>query len=272
MLTFDFPYESYWYRSYSRVCEYLANHDAALLKYFESEMGRLRIDHSFSETHLENFLGNEALDRLCRLIDGLEPSVMEQHEFLNFGRMVVHDHPELSALHWGVTERVSKLANCRLVPTYNFLSLYNNLGNCQLHRDAPLAQWTLDCCIRQTSTWPIHISRVGDWPEGEGFYEQGWQSRVLEQESFSSHEMTPGNALFFAGSGQWHYRDRIPRVAQDNHCHLLFFHFINEDCVGFAEPTTWAEYFNCPAIEDWIITSSNNSSLPDGELVLPGAT
>jgi len=272
MTTFDYPYESYWYRSYSRVREYLAQHDEALFRQFESELGQLKIDKSFKDSHLQDFLNESEINTLCQLIDELAPAAMEKHEFLSFGRTVIHDHPELSLLHSEVTGRASKLAGCKLVPTYNFLSLYNNLGICELHLDAPLAQWTLDCCIRQTSPWPIHISRAGDWPADENFYEQGWRSSVMAQENFSSYEMTPGDALFFAGSSQWHYRDRIPRISKDNYCHLQFFHFINADCLDIAEPTYWASYFNCPAIADLIITPSNYSSSPEGGSAPPGPT
>ncbi|MCY7281379.1 MAG: hypothetical protein LH610_10885 [Sphingomonas bacterium] len=89
----------------------------------------------------------------------------EKHEMLRFGRLIVHEAELCTELQAKLTDRISELVNEPVEPSYNFLSLYNNLGVCAVHMDAPSAKWTFDYCIEQSDPWPIYLSQVQPWPE-----------------------------------------------------------------------------------------------------------
>ena len=75
---------------------------------------------------------------------------LEKQELFNFGRLVVHDHPYFNQIQNTMTDLVSEIAQEPVEAYYNFLSLYNNLGVCEVHMDALSAKWTLDVCINQS--------------------------------------------------------------------------------------------------------------------------
>ena len=98
---------------------------------------------------------------------------------MGFGRQVVHDHSELSKIQRTLTETVSSLVGEAVEPCYYFLSLYNNLGVCKVHMDAPLAKWTLDICIEQSAPWPIQFSQWVPWPEQFEQTQDDWRSQIV---------------------------------------------------------------------------------------------
>jgi len=147
---------------------------------------------------------------------------------------------------------------------YNFLSLYNNLGVCEPHMDAPQAKWTLDYCIRQSEPWPISFSQIIDWPSPwEGSFEH-WSQKILDDSAcrFTDHTLQEREALVFSGSSQWHYRNRISRSKDENFCHLVFFHFIPKGQRLLVDPGNWAEIFSLPALAE-ICKPMSGSMLPD---------
>lgn len=171
---------------------------------------------------------------------------LKDHEITDFGRHVVHDHPYFTELQNSLTPRVSEWARCDLEPGYNFLSLYGSSGKCDLHMDHPLSMFTLDYCIDQNVQWPIHFSKVVDWPNLDIM--QNWEPEGILNDpnmGFSGHVLEPGKAILFSGSSQWHYRDPIP---SGGYCNLLFFHFFPKgagDLVYFAE---WPSRFDIPEL------------------------
>jgi hypothetical protein len=143
-------------------------------------------------------------------------------------------------------------------PCYNFLSLYNNLGVCAVHMDAPSAKWTLDYCIEQSAPWPIYLSQVRPWPEAWQCEEGAdWEALIKSdsQNRFRSYELREGHAIVFAGSSQWHYRERIPRQSKNNFCHLLFFHFVPSGAQHLTRVTRWAEHFGIPELAQVVVTA-----------------
>ena len=254
--SYDFPYESYWYESYRRVSDFLRATDAAASRHFESRIDQLRIRPDFSDKFLGAYLPASTRRRLADLMAALGKDEIEMHEFLQFGRGVVHDHPACNEFQSRLVNDVSDLLGEPVLASYNFLSLYNNLGVCELHMDAPPATWTLDCCIAQSGPWPIYLSPVQPWPRSPDDFAAGWPERVKSSIPFREVIMEPGDALLFAGSSQWHYRERIPRAQRDNFCHMAFFHFIPEGCADLVNPEDWAGTMGIDAIAGLIVDTN----------------
>ena len=221
---------------------------------FTDAFKRLHTDPEFRTIELQQVIGPRVLEDLRRLIAEVQIGALENHELFRFGRYVIHNHPYLNQMQGALTRLVSDHVGEPVEASYNFLSLYNNLGVCELHMDAPNAKWTLDLCIDQSSAWPIQISNVCDWPV-ELDCSSGWEARVFADRNveFSQYTHIEGSGLLFSGSSQWHYRDRIPRSGQENFSHLAFFHFIPAGTGELADPRKWASLFGMPQIADVVV-------------------
>jgi hypothetical protein len=117
--------------------------------------------------------------------------------------------------------------------------------------DAPdTAKWTLDLCIEQSDVWPIYFSQVVPWPEDFSYDGPDWQGHIKRSPrlKFSSHVLRPGNAVLFAGSSQWHYRDEIVQGSRAGFCNLLFFHFIPQGMSKIILPINWPTIFRIPEL------------------------
>ena len=147
-------------------------------------------------------LNQEQLNKSKEIAKSIEPDRLENHEFLTMGRQVVHDHPYFTKLQIEFCDMVSSLAGEAVEPMYNFLSLYNNLGVCQPHMDAPLAKWTLDVCTDQSEPWPIYFSQIKPWPKAGQYKGDDWQQQILDDEDndfFDEQVLYPGEGLLFWG-------------------------------------------------------------------------
>lgn len=265
----NFPwYDSIWLQAYGQARSLVSVRIPHRLAEFEAAFRPLQTAPGFKTKELKNFIKPAVLESFRDTIQRLEPQWIESHEFLSFGREVVQDHPDIAQFQQSQIPLVSELADEPLVPSYNFLSLYNNLGVCEPHLDAPTSKWTLDLCINQNDAWPIHLSDVNPWPldlelasapdpelkkDGKKDSKIGeqWQSEILTkyQAQFKAHVMTPGDALFFSGSSQWHFRSRIPRRHTHNFCHLIFLHYVPEHCEALLDPLLWSEYLAMPELQ-----------------------
>lgn len=255
----DLPwYDSNWLICYRHAKSILRNGYPDRLAEFEQAFGLLRTDLNFKEKLIPNFLTESRLQEYRKLIKELPQTTLEKHELLTFGRLVVHDHPVFDQLQLELVDEVSKLAGQQLESSYNFLALYNNLGYCQPHMDAPSSKWTLDICLEQSETWPICFSNIQPWPEDyqantavNAAEDEGWQQRILNDPSnvFTEYAMTEGEALFFSGSSQWHYRPRIKQKVKQNFCHLLFLHYIPKGTGELVNPNLWAKLFAIPEFD-----------------------
>jgi hypothetical protein len=242
-----FPwYDSPWLQAYVRAKAIIREVCPAALVDFEQALSVLQAPRDFQVEHLRSVLTPEEIEAVHEVVSGLRQEDYERHELFQFGRLVVHDHPEFTRLQHKFTSRVSELAGEELEPSYNFLSLYNNLGVCMPHMDAPNAKWTLDICVDQSEPWPISFSQPVRWPEEFHGNRDSWHSQILEDPSleFSTFAPQVNEAIFFAGGNQWHYRDRIARTKAENFCHLLFFHFIPAGCAELVDPANWSEIFD----------------------------
>ncbi len=247
-----FPwYDAYWLNYYCAVRQLLAQQFPARLREFEHAFDGLRTSTGFTTLKLKNFIDAQTLSVCRQEMERLASIDLSKHEVLSFGRLIAHDLPFFDELHQQLTDRVAELANEELEPSYNFLCLYNNLGVCGLHLDSPHTKWTLDVCIEQSHEWPIFISQVVDWPDALNDPTWTWPASVTRNNAirFDSFTHEPGDALFFSGSSQWHYRERIPNKSRQNFCHLIFFHFYPKGMRALAWPQNWADHFGIPEID-----------------------
>ena len=246
-----FPwYDGYWLERFVRAKDYIGDHYPDVLGEFMHALAPLRTDLSFQTRFLPGVLDEVQLSHVRSLVSKLKPNDLELHEIKTFGRWVVHDHPVLTELQALMTGIAAEVAGEALEPSYNFLSMYTRMGRCPIHQDAPWAKWTLDLCINQSMPWPIHFSPVRPWPEELRLPADGWEQAVRADELnvFTSHTLTPGDALLFSGSSQWHYRDPIPTGGADVFCHLLFFHFIPRGTRELLDAARWEARFEVPGL------------------------
>lgn len=251
-MTKSFPwYDSQWLRRYVASKDLLAKIDPKLAEQFVESMQILRTPPDFQVQHLKTVFDEPTWSHIRETIRSLQPSDMELHEMKGFGRWVVHDHPVFNALQEEVTEMVSRLAGEPLESSYNFLSMYTKRGHCPAHMDAPQAKWTLDICINQSEPWDIHFSQVVPWPE-EGIEEADWQEQILADRNnqFSTFALSPGEAILFSGSSQWHYRMPLPDSNGKGFCDLLFFHFIPVGTGNITHEENWPALFGLPELEE----------------------
>ena len=251
-----FPwYDSPWLASFVRAEAFMRAHHPGRLEEFVRSFDVLRTDPDFKTKHVRDMISPEDHARLKALTVAEAGSPREKHEMLRFGRLIVHDAELCTELQARLTDRISDLVGECVEPCYNFLSLYNNLGVCAVHMDAPSAKWTFDYCIEQSSPWPIHLSQVRPWPE-EWRHDGGdWNQAIRTDpanrfEPFTLHE---GEAIVFGGSSQWHYRDRIAQRTATNFCHLVFFHYVPAGTQHLTDPGRWAEHFGIPALAEMIV-------------------
>ncbi len=247
-----FPwYDSVWLDAYCFARETVSSGYPDRLNEFDEFFQVFQTDPEFQVSKHDNVLAPGRLDELKELIASLASHDLEKQELLSFGRFVVHDHPVFDDIQAELTELASRLAKESLEPSYNFLSLYNNLGYCQPHMDAPYAKWTLDICIEQSAIWPIYFSRPRPWPTDLVDSQSDWQQSILSNpdNQFQAVALEEGEAAFFSGSSQWHYRQRIQQVTENNFCHLLFLHFIPAGTRDMLKPENWAELLAIPELE-----------------------
>jgi len=233
-------------RSYLAAREQFEKLRPDALEEFESSIEPLRTRKTFQTIHLHQILSDERLAECRSLIEDIRASELNDSEFFQFGRHLLRNHKYFNQLQVELTEIVSNQVGEEVEPSYNFLSLYNNLGVCELRMDTPEAKWTLDICIGQSSPWPIHMGPVEGWPEGMGGepISSKDSSGEIDPAKFTAHSLNEGDGLIFSGSSQWHYRDRIPQVSAQNFCNLIFFHYIPKGTNQIINPKRWSKVFN----------------------------
>ncbi len=238
-----------------RARAFIAAQYPARLAEFDATFEILRTPTDFRIKHIHQLFEPAVLAELQQMVNSLKLDETEQHELLTFGRLVVHDQPLLAALQQQLIPSVCQWVGEAVEPSYNFLSLYNNLGTCEPHMDAPSAKWTVDLCISQSAPWPIHFSRILPWPQDWHQQSHDWSSQIrLDPDNrFSTYVLEEGAALVFAGSSQWHYRERIARTHRHNFCNLAFFHFIPKGQRPLTNPANWADIFGIKELSGLVV-------------------
>lgn len=249
MVTFPW-YDSPWLYAFTQAKSIIRATCPERLDDFIAAFEPLQTAPDFQVVECPQVFSEEKLVEIRALVKEIQTREYEKHELFSFGRLVMHDLPFFSQLQAELTPLVSAAVGQAVEPRYNFLSLYNNLGICKIHMDAPSAKWTLDVCIDQSDIWPIHFSQIVPWPEDFAYPGDDWEAHIKNDPGnhFTSYELTPGNGIIFSGSSQWHYRDRIVRVTKENFCHLLFLHYIPKGTQGLMSPKKWAAHFGIPEL------------------------
>ena len=245
-----FPwYDSIWLSDYVRAKRLIETDYSDKYLEFVDAFEPLRTRSNFETMTIENIFDDKTFTQIEDSIATLSTAELEREELLKFGRLVVHDNAYFTQLHHQITPLVSELVGESVEPSYNFLSLYNNLGICRVHMDAPYAKYTLDLCIDRSHPWPIYFSQVRDWPE-DFDHRSNWEQSIETDPKniFTAHNLSPRQAAIFSGSSQWHYRKRIPQQTDNNFHHLLFFHFMPKGMAKMIDPRNWATLFNLPEL------------------------
>ncbi len=140
---------SNWLNIYALATEVVARCRPERLDDFVAGFDPLRIVPGFNVTNIGQLIDSEQVNEIRLLIARLRAEKLERHELTRFGRHVVHNYAYCNAMHASLVGLASEAMGRRLEPTYNFLSLYNGDGACELHMDAPSATFALDVCTDQ---------------------------------------------------------------------------------------------------------------------------
>jgi len=243
-------YDAHFLRCFEAAKVYLGHVRPAALAGFIDGFAPLKPAPGTEICKAADFFTPQIQRRIREIVENVPAGRLERHELEGFGRHVVHDHEWFNQLQREVMPRVEEMAGRKLVPGYNFLSLYGGKGICDVHMDEPMSMYTLDYCIDQSAPWPIHFSNLVEWPGRELM--QAWQAdEVINNPAlrFTSHALLPNEALLFIGSSQWHYRKAI---APGGFCNLLFFHYYPAGCDDLVRPRRWAAHFGLPELEPLI--------------------
>lgn len=247
-------YDGGWISAYHQALRILSPYPTEL-RAFKDQMEPLRTPVTYDVNVLRELLSEDNHTELKQILHRMKAEQFDNQEIFRFGRKIIQNHPEFTLWQQKFTDLVSEIVGEKVEPAYNFLSLYNNLGVCEPHIDAPVAKWTLDICLEQSGEWPISISQVVPWPDNETLGEQAldenWQRTIFDNPElkFTSYSLRERDAILFAGSSQWHFRNRIPNATAQNFCHLLFFHYIPEGAWSYILPGSWAEIFGVNELE-----------------------
>lgn len=247
----QFPWQDgRWLRRFYKACEIIQNQEPEKLPSFLTEIDKQNTRQDFQVIHLENILDQETIQTTKTYIKNLNNSDFKKTDTLSFGRLLAHNLPFFNKLQEKLVPLVSKAVGEEVEISYNFLSLYENLGICNVHLDAPMAKWTLDVCIDQSYEWPIYISKCHPRPKANEQFDDNWAETILNDstQEFKPYTLQPGNAIIFSGSAQFHYRDRIYRGNKDDYCHLIFFHFVPKGTKDTCRPKNWAKMLDIPEL------------------------
>lgn len=245
-------YDSLWLGKYFTARDIVARVAPNRLAQFVEAFAVFRTDPAFTVKYLPKVLDARALADVRQIVRSLPREKLEMHELKRFGRFVIHELPVFNELQQTLVDKVSEWAGEEVEPSYNFLSLYTHKGVCEPHLDSPSAKWTLDICIGQSDPWPIYLSQILPWPDERLDLGDDWQNYLKRNPdiAFSSEAILPGDAIFFSGSSQWHYRDPMQSGQSKSFCDLLFFHFIPKGTAELLKPANWSKLFGVPELAD----------------------
>ena len=250
-------YDSEWLEKYTMAKAIISKFRPVVLPTFEAALSVFRTRPDFHVERLAPVFDDDRLCNIRQFVSSLKPTDFELQEVRQFRRFVVHDHPFIVGLQQQLVSLMSEVVGEPVEPNYNFLSLYSGQGVCPMHMDAPRAKWTLDLCLDQSGPWPIYISEVQPWPgidvdaPSPIWASDDWQTAIKQSQAlnFSSYTMSPGDAIVFSGSSQWHYRNAMRASSANAFCDLLFFHFIPRGTLALVQPKSWASMFEVPELD-----------------------
>jgi len=240
-------YDAHFLKQYEAARKYLSLVRPSVLSEFEDGFEPIRQVEDKPIEIQPDFYPADLHEEIREIARSIPKRHLELHEMEDFGRHVVHDHDFFNALQRKVLPRVEDMAERKLEPGYNFLSLYGGEGKCAPHMDEPESMYTLDYCIDQSEAWPIYFSNLVQWPDSQAM--ENWKpADVLEDADirFTEHNLEPNQALLFTGSSRWHYRNSIK---PGGFCSLLFFHYFPAGCSNLIYPERWGDQFEIEELQ-----------------------
>lgn len=243
-------YDSVWLAKFIEARSIVERVAPGRLHEFVASFDVLRVPPGYRQRFLPGFFSDGQLERIREAVRSIPIDRLRTDEMNSFGRFIVRRWPEFTALQTSLVDLVSDVAGEPVEPSYNFLSLYTRMGVCPPHLDTPSAKWTLDICIAQSEPWPIHFSQPVRWPDTlEGLRERDAEElRASGELAFTAEVLEPGDAVFFSGSNQWHYRDALPPGPGRRYCDLLFLHYVPFGTADLVQPKNWARLFDIPEL------------------------
>ena len=245
-------YDAVWLAKFIEAKAIVARVAPGRLREFAASFDVLRVPPDFTQRFLPGFFSEGQLERIRAAVRAIPVDRLRTDEIDSFGRFIVRRWPEFTRLQTSLVDLVSDLAGEPVEPSYNFLSLYTKMGVCRPHLDTPSAKWTLDICIAQSEPWPIHFSQAVPWPESAEELQERSPRSLREDPAlyFTAEVLTPGDAVLFSGSNQWHYRDALPQRPGRQFCDLLFFHYVPFGTAELVQPRNWARLFDIPELAE----------------------
>ena len=156
-------------------------------------------------------------------------------ESQRFKRRYALDLPFFSIIHEQLTEYACDIFGVEVKPSYSFLSMYEDGGQCPLHLDRPQCRYTIDYLIRQDSAepWPINIGPQMTDEERDSTTLKRPISKediasVIDSTDWTTCMLKPNDATCYSGTNAWHYRPTRSVGTAD----LVFFHFVPKDFNG----------------------------------------
>jgi len=183
---------------------------------------------------VRSLFDDETHGKIIEYLDKWVPLLPLSRDDTDFVRLYYHNPPTLVAVHHALKDAASEIFGEPVKPSYCFLSMYKDGGTCPLHIDRPQCRYTIDYLVRQDQSepWPICIGEhMSDEDrlvidEAEAAHPKGdmaIQHRIA-QETWSTIELTPNDAVCYSGTNSWHYRPEKLKGTAD----LVFFHFVPE--------------------------------------------
>lgn len=132
-------------------------------------------------------------------------------------RASIHNEPTIAALHNGLAGLVNTIGPEPVLPSYSFLSCYEEGAVLDRHLDRPQCRYNIcfvldmeytDGTAGEPEPWPIYLELEG---------------RPVEA------LMRVGDGVFFSGSNIWHWRDALPPGRRVVVC---FSHYVPADHAG----------------------------------------
>lgn len=195
-------------------------------------------DHSTVENKsvvvAQQLFDNSSYSAILNFMETMVPMMPVSIDEGQFVRHYAHNVPFFKEIHQQLVPIANQIFDEPLKPSYVFLSMYKNGGICPLHIDRPQCYRTIDYLIRtsQDEPWPIHIGQLMSDIQRQQIDESGnghpeTEDQILariEQESWTTVNLQPNDAVCYSGTHQWHYRSQRLVGTAD----LVFFHFVPE--------------------------------------------
>lgn len=240
-------YDAQFLQIFESAKRYLATVRPDTVDGFVEAFAPLRTPRDFRIKQLPQLFDAATVATIRHEVSSLREEDFNRDEVAGFGRTIMRDTAFFTRLQRELVPLVSDLVGTAVEGGYNFLSRYGNTGRCDPHMDSPVCMYTLDYCVDQDVEWPIHFSNVVDWPTAE-MLNSFDPATVLADPSltFEQHVLKPNDAILFAGSSQWHYREAMPAPG---FCTLLFLHYYPAVLRPLLHLTDWPAALGIPELE-----------------------